>query len=193
MPASRKRNSKRRKTYVMRGCNRKGCNAKNCSKHRTKRATRKRATNKKHASKKMRGGCATCSGGGMKGGSCGSCMRGGGGLPPVPYTPATSLPGAANVGAGNLVLNTYPTDILTNMRVSPSIYLTGGYTYDKKKESNKRNSNLRQKGGTSIIPQDITNVGRGAANMVVGAYNALQGYPQPVSYLPYQDQFPKRY
>jgi hypothetical protein len=134
-------------------------------------------------------------------------MTGGNSLPPVPYTPATSLPGAANVGAGNLVLNAYPTDIQTNMRTSPSLYLTGGYSYPKKysskRNSNERNSSnsstlkrssaIRQKGGWNIIPQDITNFGRGATNMVVGAYNALQGYPQPVSYLPYKDQYMKRY
>lgn len=187
MSASRKQISKRRNAYVMKGCNRKGCNVKNCY----KRATKKRATRRR--SYKLRGGCAgACVLGGMKGGNS---------LPPVPYTPATSLPGAASVGAGNLKLNTYSAgDIQTNTTTSPSLYLTGGYTYGKKDSNRNRNSsnlrrssNLKQKGGWRIIPQDVTNFGRGITSTVVGAYNAVQGYPQPVSYLPYEGQFPKRY
>jgi len=190
MSASRKRTSKRRKTYAMKGCNRKGCNMKNCSKHAT---NKQRATNKKRRNKtyKMRGGSGSCSScGGMKGGCCGACvmggMKGGNALESTELYPNGLTPGSP------MPYNSYSTGDISRNMIGTRENLIGGYTYDKKKD-NRRSSAVRQKGGWRIIPQDVTNFGRGATSMAVGAYNALQGYPQPVSYLPYEDQFLKKY
>ncbi len=46
----------------------------------------------------------------------------------------------------------------------------------------------RNRGGMSLIPQDLVNLGRSAMFNVGSAYNALNGYKPPVNPLPYKDQ-----
>lgn len=60
-----------------------------------------------------------------------------------------------------------------------------------KKISNKKISNKKYKSrGGGLIPQDLVNLGRDVSFNFKSVSNALNGYPQPVSDLPYQGQFP---
>lgn len=45
------------------------------------------------------------------------------------------------------------------------------------------------KGGASIVPQDLTNIGRMLEYNIGTAYNSLNGYSKPINPMPYNDQF----
>jgi hypothetical protein len=80
--------------------------------------------------------------------------------------------------------------------------MIGGYTYKNKKTGRSRsrskirsssikssNSSISsQKGGATFIPQDLLNLGRNFAHNFQSAYNTINGYKQPVTPLPHQDQ-----
>jgi hypothetical protein len=52
------------------------------------------------------------------------------------------------------------------------------------------NCHQRQRGGLSLIPPPVTNIGRDLGFNFKSAYNALNGYKAPINPLPYNDQFP---
>lgn len=56
--------------------------------------------------------------------------------------------------------------------------LVGGYKYKKPSK----------KGGSSLVPQDLVNLGRDVSFNFKSAYNALNGYPSPVDPAPYKGQ-----
>jgi hypothetical protein len=47
---------------------------------------------------------------------------------------------------------------------------------------------MSKKRGGGFIPQDLVNFGRTFTYGLGSAYNAINGYPQPVNPLPYKDQ-----
>ena len=49
-------------------------------------------------------------------------------------------------------------------------------------------SSLGSPGGFSIIPQELTNLGRSVQFGLGGAYNAVNGYDAPVNPMPYKGQ-----
>jgi hypothetical protein len=128
----------------------------------------------------------------MSGGSCSSCnmsQKGGGwSLPPVPaplvgnpWTPQVSgWPGVDGVDSGRnyLANNLYDKfDPQTMMQLGGS----------KKKRSRRRRSK-NQRGG-SLIPQQLTNLGRDLSFNFKSTYNAINGYSAPVDPRPYMGQF----
>jgi hypothetical protein len=69
--------------------------------------------------------------------------------------------------------------------------MVGGYTYKNKKTNSRKSSSSSassQKGGASLIPQDMVNLGRNFAYGFQSAYNTINGYQSPVRPMPYQDQ-----
>ncbi len=66
----------------------------------------------------------------------------------------------------------------------------GGYIYEKSLSSSgsKTRKNKGQIIGGGIIPQDLVNLGRDIGFNFKSAYNALNGYKQPVDPSPYKDQ-----
>ena len=141
----------------------------------------------KHQNRKMKGG---------KGCGCGLPMFGqkGGnnlssypnGLVGQPWTANPSPSSTMIVGNHNYYkLNTYEPDISRRMMTEPP--LKGGKRRTKRSLKKKRT----QRGGTlsNFLTQDLINLGRQFQFGVGSAYNALSGYPAPVSPLPWKDQF----
>lgn len=128
----------------------------------------------------------------MSGGSCSSCNMsqiGGGSLPPVPaplvgkpWTPQVSgwpgVDGSRNYLANNLYDKFDP----QTMMQLDSTQIGGS-------KKNKRRRSKRQYGG-SLMPQQLTNLGRDLAFNFKSTYNAMNGYSAPVDPRPYMDQFP---
>lgn len=162
----------------------------------SKKYTRKSKRNKNRRTRKQRHSL------GMRGGSCSTCinnpmhMQSGGnfykpaGPIPGPFVgqpwgaPVKDWPGVNGIGGDRnyLAYNTYPTDPQTAMK------LRGG----RIKNTKRRRRGRGKRGGnvlTSLIPQDLVNLGRNISFNTGSAYNALNGYPAPVNPLPYKDQF----
>jgi len=116
-------------------------------------------------------------------------LQNGGGVPaPLvgsPWTPEISgWPGVAGIpGQTNyLSLNEYKngdpqTQNIQFNRDNPMYPTKGG-----------RGRHGRSKKGGTLIPQDLLNLGRTLTYGLGSAYNNVNGYAQPVSPLPYQDQ-----
>jgi hypothetical protein len=117
-------------------------------------------------------------------------MSGGGGsLPPVPaplvgksWTPQVSgwpgVDGSRNYLANNLYDQFDP----QTMMQLDSTQIGGS-----KKRSRRRRS--RRQCGGSLIPQQLTNLGRDLSFNFKSTYNAMNGYTAPVDPRPYMDQF----
>jgi len=124
------------------------------------------------------GGCTSCLGGGVQMG--GGINNSGTPLLGTPWTPKINdWPGVAGKdGQTNyLADNQYLVDPQRSMisERDQQTYMLGG-------------SRKRRAGG--IIPQDLVNLGRSMVYGLGSAYNTLNGYPTPVSPLPYKDQLP---
>jgi len=159
------------------------------------------------------GGCgcgapALMTGGGMKGGSCGSCgapalMTGGAhtlepaGLVGDPWTPNPSgWPGVDGV-AGNrnyLDYNAYKLDPQTAL-VSTGAnrpFLFGGRKYNRSHKKLNKYKRMRHRGGamSNLLGQDVINLGRQTQFGFGSAYNAINGYGAPTNPLPWKGQLP---
>jgi hypothetical protein len=124
------------------------------------------------------GGCTSCLGGGVQSG--GGINNSGTPLLGTPWTPKINdWPGVAGKdGQTNYFSdNQYLVDPQRSMisERDQQTYMLGG-------------SRKRRAGG--IIPQDLVNLGRSMVYGLGSAYNTLNGYPTPVSPLPYKDQLP---
>ena len=136
----------------------------------------------------------------MKGGDgCAMCMKGGSTLTPYPPQPAfVGAPWKADIsnwpGVGgqdgvtnHFSLNKYvPFDPVAGVMQERALFL-GEYTGGSKKKSNKSKKMSKKRGG-GVIPQDLVNFGRTFTYGLGSAYNAINGYQQPVNPLPYKDQ-----
>ena len=130
--------------------------------------------------------CSACKSIKMKGGN-GNDGKYPNGLVGTPYTPNPStneiIPGNNN----HYSLNTYNNDVSRQMvdvgANNPYLYLQGG------KKRNKTQK-MKYKGGglSNFLAQDVINLGRQVQFGMGSAYNALAGYTQPVSNLPWKDQ-----
>lgn len=101
------------------------------------------------------------------------------GLTGSPWTP-THLPGS-NLVAGNYNhYSQYNTDANPAYQMINSRALSGGRRTKHKKSV--------KKGGASILPQDLTNLGRQISFYAGSAYNSLNGFNAPVNPLPYEGQ-----
>jgi len=120
-------------------------------------------------------------------GGCSGCMsQSGGGIVPAPlvgqsWTPQVSgWPGVDGVDSSRnyLANNLYDKfDPQTMMQIGGS-----------KKKAFRRRRSRRQCGG-SLIPQQLTNLGRDLSFNFKSTYNAMNGYSTPVDPRPYMDQF----
>jgi len=124
------------------------------------------------------GGCTSCLGGGVQSG--GGINNSGTPLLGTPWTSKINdWPGVAGKdGQTNYFSNNqYLVDPQRSMisERDQQTYMLGG-------------SRKRRAGG--IIPQDLVNLGRSMVYGLGSAYNTLNGYPTPVSPLPYKDQLP---
>ena len=140
----------------------------------------------------------------MRGGKCNcNLFSGGSGLPPV-SGPTVGAPWGANVNqwpgvagidgqTNHLKINNYDHDVQTQGIIQEGSQITNGGGKRRKKGSKKgarRPKNRTKKGGFSIFPQDLVNMGRTFSYGVGSAYNSLNGYPQSVNPLPFKDQLP---
>jgi len=142
-------------------------------------------------------GCGLPFMGGVKHKSKKMCIKMGGGsanLPPLPpalvgapWTPNISnWPGVAGQdGVTNYYpMNQYHVDPQTQvMQERAGPLFTGTYTGGRTRKH--RTKKVR---GGGLIPQDLLNIGRTFTYGLGSAYNAVNGYTQPVSPLPYMDQ-----
>ena len=124
------------------------------------------------------GGCTSCLGGGVQMG--GGINNSGTPLLGTPWTPKINdWPGVAGKdGQTNYFSNNqYLVDPQRSMisERDQQTYMLGG---------------SRKKRAGGIIPQDLVNLGRSMVYGMGSAYNTLNGYPTPVSPLPYKDQLP---
>lgn len=119
-------------------------------------------------------------------------MTGGAGLPPVPaplvgkpWTPQVSgWPGVDGVDGGRnyLANNLYDKfDPQTMMKLDSTQY--GG---SRRRRIGRR---TRRQYGGSLMPQQLTNLGRDLAFNFKSTYNSMNGYAAPVDPKPYMDQF----
>ena len=152
-------------------------------------------------------GCGLPFGGSMKGGNgCAMCslQNGGSTLSPYPAQPAfvgapwtgsiSNWPGVGGQDGvtNHFSLNKYiPYDPQTQvMQERAGSLFLGEYTGGSKKKSNKskKMTKMSKKRGGGLIPQDLVNFGRTFTYGLGSAYNAVNGYSQPVNPLPYKDQ-----
>ena len=141
----------------------------------------------------------------MKGGdgSCAMCNLQNGGSTLTPYPPQPAFVGAPWTGSisnwpgvggqdgvtNHFSLNKYiPYDPQTQvMQERAGSLFLGKYIGGGKKKSNKSKKMSKKRGG-GLIPQDLVNFGRTFNYGLGSAYNAINGYQQPVNPLPYKDQ-----
>lgn len=141
----------------------------------------------------------------MKGGdgSCAICNSQNGGSTLSPYPPQPAFVGAPwkadisnwpGVGGQDGVTNHFslnkyiPYDPQTQvMQERAGSLFLGKYIGGGKKKS-KKSMKMSKKRGGGIIPQDLVNFGRTFTYGLGSAYNAINGYQQPVNPLPYKDQ-----
>ena len=150
-------------------------------------------------------GCGSSFGGqgpAMKGGNCAMCLQQGGStLSPYPPQPAfVGVPWKGDIGnwpgvagqdgvTNHFAMNKYvPYDPVAGvMQERAGSLFLGEYTGGGKKKS-KRMRKMSKKRGGGLIPQDLVNFGRTFTYGLGSAYNAINGYQQPVNPLPYKDQ-----
>jgi hypothetical protein len=140
------------------------------------------------------------------GGSCGTeaCGLQHGGsfyktdLPPVPF-PLVGNPwtvntkGAENYFANNLYNKGDPQTMMKLNGGSSKKGSSNKRSYKKrthKKWGRSRKSGMR---GGSLVPQQLTNLGRDLSFSFKSAYNHMNGYSAPVDPKPYMDQFDTKY
>lgn len=102
-----------------------------------------------------------------------------------------SWPGVSGVsGSGNYYkLNSYNNGFVTNIKnegAQPPFNGGGRIKHKKNKNSKKRVGGYNF---SNSIAQDFVNVGRQFTNGIGSAYNSFNGYRQPVSPLPWKNQF----
>ena len=132
----------------------------------------------------------------QKGGSCDSCglLQHGGSfyktdLPPIP-SPLQGNPWTVNTkGAENYLKNNLydKGDPQTMMKLNGGSSNKGS---SKKRRHRSRKSLMR---GGSLVPQQLTNLGRDLSFSFKSAYNHMNGYSAPVDPKPYMDQFDTKY
>lgn len=194
MRKTRKSRKNVKKTKTQRLYKQKGCSSRSSVKRRSK----------------ARGGSCGCGspfggqGPTMKGGDsgCTMCMlKGGSTLSPYPAQPAfvgapwtgsiSNWPGVAGQDGvtNHFAMNKYvPFDPVAGvMQERAGSLFLGEYTGGSKKKSNKSKRMSKKRGG-GLIPQDLVNFGRTFTYGLGSAYNAINGYQQPVNPLPYKDQ-----
>ena len=166
---------------------------KGCSRHRHSKNCHCKHSHCRHCSmggtkKCLMGGTKKCLMGGTNDPIAPLKMSGGAGLPPVPaplvgkpWTPQVSgwhgvdgVDGGRNYLANNLYDKFDPQ---TMMKLDSTQY--GG----------SRRSRRRRQYGGSLIPQQLTNLGRDLTFNFKSAYNSMNGYAAPVDPKPYMDQF----
>jgi hypothetical protein len=161
------------------------CCSKHCSKHCECEchSNLKGGSNDTIAPLKMSGGCSGCM----------SQSGGGWSLPPVPaplvdksWTPQVSgWPGVDGVdGSRNYLAN----NLYDKFDPQTMMQLDSTQIGGSKKKAFKRRRSRRQCGG-SLIPQQLTNLGRDLSFNFKSTYNAMNGYSAPVDPRPYMDQF----
>lgn len=191
------------------------------SKSRTRKFLRMKGCAKKGSLKRQRqrGGCGSClqpqTGGGrskkLKGGQCLSCMMRGGdcgcGAKLPDFSKMLNLKGGSSalVGApwsgsdmgswgksNHMALNPYKGDPqMTQIQERSNDTVPGAQGGGKRKRKGRTVKLRKLRGGASLIPQDLVNVGRNLSFQNGLSYNAMMGYPAPVNPLPYMDQMSK--
>jgi hypothetical protein len=130
----------------------------------------------------------------QKGGSCGTEACGlqqtGGwtfktGLPPIP-SPLQGNPWTVNTkGDENYLKN----NLYDNGDPQTMMKLNGGSLNKKRSRRYKSRSRKSLMRGGSLVPQQLTNLGRDLSFSFKSAYNHMNGYSSPVDPKPYMDQF----
>ena len=171
---SKKNGSKKQKIIYQKGCSRKhlGGNHK-CSKK-----------------------CRIQHGGSCGTGACG--LQHGGSfyktdLPPIP-SPLQGNPWTVNTKGNE---NYFANNLYNKGDPQTMMKLNGGSSKNKgssnqrsyKKRSRKNRSRKSGMRGGSLIPQQLTNLGRDLSFSFKSAYNHMNGYSAPVDPKPYMDQF----
>lgn len=91
-------------------------------------------------------------------------------------------------GGGKCNINPY--DVNPTIPNGSNATYYGGKKRKHTKKGGRKGKTRTKKGGFSIIPQDLVNMGRTFTYGIGSAYNSLNGYPQPVNPLPFKDQLP---
>ena len=161
-------------------------------KSKSKRVKKQKIIFQKGCSRKHLGGKHKCS---MqchiqKGGSCGgSCpLQHGGsfyktGLPPVPG-PLQGNPWTVNTKGNE---NYFANNLYDKGDPQTMMKLNGGSSNKRRSRKNKSRKAVMR--GGSLIPQQLTNLGRDLSFSFKSAYNNMNGYSAPVNPAPYMDQF----
>ena len=147
----------------------------------------------KGCSRKHLGGNHKCSKkcriqhGGSCGTACGLQTGGGYGLEPVP-SPLQGNPWTVNTKGNE---NYFANNLYNKGDPQTMMKLNGGSSNQRsyKKRSRKSKSRKSLMRGGSIIPQQLTNLGRDLSFSFKSAYNHMNGYSAPVDPKPYMDQF----
>ena len=126
------------------------------------------------------------------GGSYG-VQTGGYGLEPVP-SPLQGNPWTVNTKGNE---NYFANNLYNKGDPQTMMKLDGGSLKNKgssKKRRTRRNRSRKSlmRGG-SLIPQQLTNLGRDLSFSFKSAYNHMNGYSSPVDPKPYMDQFDTKY
>jgi hypothetical protein len=126
----------------------------------------------------MKGGeCNAC----MKGGECSSCMKGGNF-----YKPAAPVPPPLVGDPWTPSIKGWPgVDGIDNNRN----YLSNNLYNEGDPQTMMKLGGSKKKGG-GLMPQNLTNLGRGIEFNFKSLSNSLYGYSAPTNPLPYKDQFP---
>lgn len=183
--------TRKQKIYNMKGCYKRHLLSKrNYKRNSSRKCNYKYMCDHKHICNsrchtKQNGGCSQ-SGGKMFGLMPGQPI----GEMPGPFIGApigsevNTWPGVSEVPHNG---NYYPANLY---KVDPQtmMKLGGSIKKSKSKDKNKRNKIL--KGGLSLVPTVVTNIGRDFGFNFKSAYNALNGYKAPINPMPYNDQFP---
>ena len=141
----------------------------------------------------------------IRGGGCG-CGKGGGrghiggssyanGLVGSAWSSSPETwPGVNGVGGGSnhLSLNTYNNDISRQMldigANSPFNGMKGGRSRGRGRSRSRSRSRGRNLRGGNLLPQNLVNVGRSFIHNIGAGNNTMNGYAQPVSPMPYENQ-----
>jgi len=115
-------------------------------------------------------------------------------LPPIPY-PLQGNPWTVNTKGNE---NYFANNLYNKGDPQTMMKLDGGSSNkgsSKKRRSIRYKSKSRKSGmrGGSLIPQQLTNLGRDLSFSFKSAYNHMNGYSAPVDPKPYMDQFDTKY
>jgi hypothetical protein len=108
-------------------------------------------------------------------------------LPPVP-SPLQGNPWTVNTKGNE---NYFANNLYNKGDPQTMMKLNGGSSNQRsyKKRSRKSKSRKSLMRGGSLIPQQLTNLGRDLSFSFKSAYNHMNGYSAPVDPKPYMDQF----